>query len=235
MGSRNIAVLMAAGKGTRAGGGVPKQFMVVGGRMLLEYALHTFQRHPAIDGIAVVLPPGCQEAVRERLRQGYPKICAFAEGGDERFRSSWAAVQLFAGRAADNLLLHDAARPLLAPRTVSDIIGALRHCEAAVAAVPATDTVLHAGNDSLVTEVPARATLWYAQTPQGFRAGLLQRAFERHFRHPEISPTDESGLVHHYCPETDIRIVPGTADNFKVTYPADIARLRSVLRHESRV
>ncbi len=223
---KNVAILMAAGKGSRAGSEVPKQFVQVGDKMLMEYSLQTFQNHPCIDEIVVVLPPDYIE-VEEMLTYlftYYPKVVQVLAGGDERFQSSWAAIQWFVDRREDNLLLHDAARPGVTDRIIDDLLSLLEREQAAVTALPATDTILKVSEKMELSETLNRKELYYAQTPQAFRAGLLYDCFIElcDYEGPFI-PTDESGVVAHFRPEMPIHIVLGDSRNFKVTYPEDFA------------
>lgn len=176
---KNVAILMAAGKGTRMGSEVPKQFVAVNGKMLMEYSLQVFQDHPRIDEIVVVLPADYLEVeeVLTYLFTYYPKVTQVLAGGKERFESSWAAIQWFVERRDDNLLLHDAARPGITSRIIDDLLDTLQHEQAAVTAMPATDTVLRVDADGNLAETLNRSELFYAQTPQAFRAGLLYDCF----------------------------------------------------------
>lgn len=222
---KNVAILMAAGKGTRMGNDVPKQFMQVGDKMLLEYSLQVFENHPRIDEIVVVVPVDYLEVTEllEYLFSKYSKITQVLAGGDERFQSSWAAIQWYVERREDNLLLHDAARPGITPRIVDDLLHALEQGQAAVTALPATDTVLKVNEKGELSETLNRSELYYAQTPQAFRAGLLYDSFIHLIeQEDDFMPTDESGVVSHFYPEMPIRIVPGEARNAKVTYSEDL-------------
>lgn len=220
---------MAAGKGSRMGSEVPKQFMVVNGKMLLEHSLQAFQDHPRIDEIVVVIPPDYLEVeeILSYLFNYYPKVVQVLAGGDERFQSSWAAIQWFVERREDNLLLHDAARPGITPRIIDDLLTTLATEQAAVTAIPATDTILRVNEQLQLVESLKRSELYCAQTPQAFRAGLLYDCFiDLIEKEDDFIPTDESGVVAHYRPEVPIKIVKGDARNFKVTYAEDVKRLQ---------
>ena len=218
----NIAIIMAAGKGLRVGGEIPKQFVEVDGHMLVEYSIATFQQHPGIDEIVVVIPDDCPDTVIRKLQTQFDKITQFVVGGTERFQSSWNAVRLFADRPNDNLLLHDAARPGITPRIIDDLLHTLETGEAAVTALPAIDTVLHGDHERVLLETFNRSRVFYAQTPQAFRAKLLFDCFTKLWQEGGITPTDESGLVKHFRPDVPIHIVIGEVVNFKVTYPNDL-------------
>lgn len=193
----------------------------------MEYSLQTFQDHPRIDEIFVVLPEDYLQMseLLQYLFDNYSKITRILAGGEERFQSSWSAIQWFIDRRDDNLLLHDAARPGLTPKIIDDLLEALENAEAAVTAIPATDTVLKVNENMWMEASLDRKTLYYAQTPQAFRAGLLYDCFEELFADGTFLPTDESGVVAHYRPDIPIQIVPGSPANFKVTYPEDIIRI----------
>ena len=226
---------MAAGHGSRIGG-TPKQFLSVNGKMLIEYAIQTFQDHALIDEIMVVLPQEFISEIEPRLMLQYPKITCCVAGGAERFQSSWEAIRRFLARRDDRLLLHDAARPLLSPRIVDDVLRAMQSVQAAVTAVPATDTILQVrcnGESLHLNGILPRKELYCAQTPQAFKAGLLCDAFKKLMSQDVFIPTDESGVVAHFFPEIPIEIVPGDTDNFKVTYASDLERLDSILKMRS--
>ena len=206
---------------------VPKQFMPVQGRMLMEFSLQTFQNHPGIDEILIVLPEEYlgETELLEHFFSQYSKVNSVLAGGEERFQSSWSAIQWFADRRDDRLLLHDAARPGLSSQTIDAILERMEAAEAVVTAIPATDTVIRVDGQLCLQETLDRKTLYYAQTPQAFRAGLLYDCFEQLFADGTFVPTDESGVVAHYRPDVPIRIVQGAPGNFKVTYPEDVLRI----------
>ncbi len=218
---------MAAGHGSRMDSEVPKQFMPVQGRMLMEFSLQTFQNHPGIDEILIVLPEEYlgETELLEHFFSQYSKVNSVLAGGEERFQSSWSAIQWFADRRDDRLLLHDAARPGLSSQTIDAILERMEAAEAVVTAIPATDTVIRVDGQLCLQETLDRKTLYYAQTPQAFRAGLLYDCFEQLFADGTFVPTDESGVVAHYRPDVPIRIVQGAPGNFKVTYPEDVLRI----------
>ena len=227
--SKNVAILMAAGRGKRLGGDVPKQFCRVNDKMLMEYAMATFQNHPRIDEMVLVLPEEYlkMQELLEYLFDRYDKLNQVLAGGDERFQSSWSAVQWFVDRPNDHLLLHDAARPGMSARIVDDLLDALQDGEAAVTALPATDTVIRVDDQKRLTETLVREGLYYAQTPQAFRAGLLYDCFLQLIQQGGAVPTDESGLVARFHPEVPIKIVNGEARNFKVTYADDLKTVQN--------
>ncbi|MFA4996666.1 MAG: 2-C-methyl-D-erythritol 4-phosphate cytidylyltransferase [Bacteroidales bacterium] len=220
----NIAVIMAAGKGLRAGSPVPKQYMDLKGKMVLERAVETFDNHPGIDQVAIVVDPGEKNRVKEIVAgNSWKKVTRILEGGKQRFQSSQAAIKAFADRSEDNMILHDAARPLVSGRIIDDVLEALKHYKAVGFAVPLTDTLFFTGpGNDLIIRVPDRNFFQKAQTPQGFRIPLLVKAYKYASDDPGFSATDDCGVVKRYLPKEKIFLVPGDEQNMKITYPGDL-------------
>ena len=143
---KNIAVILAGGTGSRMGSSVPKQFMPLAGRTVIEYSIETFCNHPAIDEVAVVVHPdwrGRMEEIVERLKvKGERlKVSRIIDGGSERYMSSLNAIMAYIDEPDDtNLMLHDAARPFVSAEIIDRVVAALKHHEAVGVAVPSTDT-----------------------------------------------------------------------------------------------
>lgn len=228
---RNVAVVLAGGSGKRFGSTVPKQFMIVNGKMLLEYAVSTFEAHPAIDEIFVVAHSDYLEVVQNAVRQnGWRKVSRVLPGGKERYESTMAALQALPSSASCNLLLHDAARPLVSPQIITRVTEALRDHQAVDVAVPVTDTVLQTdATGHYIQQVPDRRSLMASQTPQAFHLQILQEAYRRAMAAGPMLNTDDCGVILQFMPEVPVFIVPGDPRNFKVTYPADLDRIAQML------
>ncbi len=226
---RNVAVILAAGKGERAGGGVPKQFrMLRDGRTVLEQCVGAFEASEQIDEIIVVTHPAYVSAVQAMMLQcSWAKVTAIIEGGVERWESSWNAVHYLVtnGFEADktNILLHDSARPFVTERIIGDVCRALREAEAVTVAVPVTDT-LYIVKEGRLTDVPPRSDFLRAQTPQAFRLSVIADAFRQFMAAGAVQATDDVGVLRHYRPDVSIRIVAGDEANRKLTYAADFAQ-----------
>ena len=134
----NIAVILAGGTGKRMGSSVPKQFMDLQGRAVIEYSIETFDRHPAIDEVAVVVHPDWRGKMEEiAAARGWEKLKRIIDGGSERYMSSLNAIMAYINEADDtNLLLHDAARPMVSTEIVDRVVAALRRHEAVGNLVP---------------------------------------------------------------------------------------------------
>ena len=140
---KNIAVVLAGGTGSRVGGQVPKQFLPLAGRTVIEHSIETFNNHPAIDEVAVVVHPDWRGRMEEiAAAHHWEKLKKIIDGGAERYMSSLNAIMAYLDEPDDtNLLLHDAARPWVSMEIVDRVVTALRTHEAVGVAVPSTDTV----------------------------------------------------------------------------------------------
>ena len=226
----NIAVILAGGSGTRLGGALPKQFLQAAGKTLLEHSIEAFERHPGIDEIAVVIRKDFiaeVEAIVQRNR--YQKVRKILPGGKERHDSSLAAIRAYTDDN-DRLLLHDAVRPLVSQRIISDCLAALCNYRAVAVAVKTTDTIYQVDEEGCIRAIPPRSTLRNAQTPQGFSRGTISRAYRLALQDPLFTTTDDCGVVSRYLPQEPIYVVEGEAGNIKVTFKEDLPLVERLLR-----
>ena len=236
---RNIAVVLAGGTGSRVGGPVPKQFMPLAGRTVIEHSIETFNSHTAIDEVAVVMHPDWRGRMEEIVAaNGWAKVKKIIDGGAERYMSSLNAIMAYIDESDDtNLLLHDAARPWVSSAIIDRVTAALQHHEAVGVAVPSTDTVWEVHPDMsgewrvesgefaiprFVARIPERKLMWRAQTPQAFRLPLIRDAYQRALQDPQFQATDDCGVVRKYMPGTKITVVEGSEENKKITFAEDI-------------
>lgn len=221
---KNIAIILAGGSGRRMGGAVPKQFLPLNGRTILERSIDAFCSHPAIAEVALVVHPDYVALAKElAARNQWARFTQILTGGAERSDSSLAAIRAYAGQDV-NLLFHDAVRPGVTPRIINDCCQALLEAEAVVTAVPCVDTIYELSPGGTLARIPPRATLRRAQTPQGFRGAVITEAYRRAAGDPEFCATDDCGVVKRYLPEVDIALVAGDEANFKITFPSDLQR-----------
>ena len=226
---KHIAVVLAGGSGKRLGEELPKQFIKVGGRQIVEYSLQAFQEHPTIEDIILVVPDPGEEFI-PLLRKRYPKILHVVPGGKERYLSSWNALQV-CPQGEGLILLHDAARPFISSKIITDCLHALRTHQAVAVAVPTTDTIAEVKTHT-IHSFPERSRFVQCQTPQGFRLSILRKAFEKMLSSSNpITVTDDCGVVKNFCPEVDMVWVQGAANNFKITYPEDLEQMKTLLSH----
>jgi 2-C-methyl-D-erythritol 4-phosphate cytidylyltransferase len=227
-----VGVVLAGGLGTRVDADVPKQLLEVAGRPVLAHALAAFEQCPDVDTVLVVMAAEFCEAARSLVAAGrFTKVTAVIEGGATRDGSTRRALDAL-GSEDCNVLIHDAARPLVTPQLIKACVTELHRAEAVVVAIATSDTVLEVDN-GVVTDVPDRRRLWRAQTPQGFRLSTLRRAYALAGDSETASATDNCGVVRRSLPDVTIRVVEGSEDNIKVTSPADVAIADILLRRRS--
>jgi len=216
------AVLVAAGEGARLGADRPKAFVGLGDEVMLAHSLRMLDDHPALDGIVVVVPEGWEEPATLLADDlAATKVSAAVTGGPSRAESVAAGLAAVPAEA-DLILVHDAARPFAAPELVSRVLEALGEADGAVPGTPVTDTVKRVEGGRIV-ETLDRSALVAVQTPQGFRADALRRAFAQ-AGDGLAAATDCAALVE--ATGGSITVVPGDAANLKVTTPADLAEAR---------
>jgi 2-C-methyl-D-erythritol 4-phosphate cytidylyltransferase len=199
-----VALLVAAGSGERLGAGRPKAFVVLAGRPMIEWSLDAL-RAAGISEIVVAAPPGHEV-----------DGCVSVAGGATRSESVRAAL---AAAPPGDVVVHDAARPLVTPEHFTAGLAALADADCAIAAAAITDTVKEAGGDRLVTATLDRTRLWAIQTPQAFRRKALERALAV----PDevlAQATDDAWLVERTG--GTVRVVESSPANFKVTTPYDL-------------
>ena len=210
------AVIVAAGRGSRAGGDMPKQWQALSGRPVLAHTIDAFRGR--VDRIVVVIHPD-DRARAATIAAG----CALVEGGATRDASVRNALEALAGAGVDRVLIHDGARPLVSGAVIARVLAALGDRASAAPALPVTDA-LWRGAAGLVAGTQDRAALWRAQTPQGFRFDAILAAHRAHAgaAADDVEVARAAGL--------DVAIVEGEEDNLKLTFPGDFARAEAILK-----
>ena len=229
-------MILAAGSGSRTGLSTPKQFLPLGGKTVLEHSVQTFNDHPGIDEVVIVTATEFIERVRAIVKtNGWTKVSAVLPGGKERFDSSLAAVRHFEDNPDTVMLFHDAARPLVSERIISDAIKAMEKYDAVDVAIPAVDTIVQCNREGTHMEsVQDRNLLWRMQTPQGFRQRTIEEAYRIALQDPQFTATDDCGTVLRYLPDVKVGIVRGSERNIKLTYADDLSLLEFLLSSPER-
>jgi 2-C-methyl-D-erythritol 4-phosphate cytidylyltransferase len=232
---RTVALILAAGRGVRLGGGPLNKVLVhLGGEPILVRATRPFASHHAIDEVIVVAAPKEIRTCSEELRRaGIPDV-AVIRGGESRHASEWLAIRGLGHRIArgeiDLIVIHDAARPLYQGERLEDLLAAARESGGAILAIPFDpgDDVVRIG-DGKPPSPASTEGLWRAQTPQAFQAGVLLEAFHR-AESEGFEGSDTSSTVERLG--TAVHVIPGDPGNIKITYPADLALAESLMAHE---
>ncbi|WP_374394656.1 bifunctional 2-C-methyl-D-erythritol 4-phosphate cytidylyltransferase/2-C-methyl-D-erythritol 2,4-cyclodiphosphate synthase [Tabrizicola sp.] len=212
---QTAVIIVAAGRGSRMGGEVPKQWQMLQGKPVLAHVLAAFA------GMRVLLVIHPEDRARAEAL-GVPLV----EGGATRGASVLAGLQALEGMGIEAVLIHDGARPLVSPALLKRLVAALERHEGAAPALPVTDA-LWRGQDGRVAGTVDRAGLYRAQTPQAFRFAPILAA---HRAHPggaldDVEVARAAGL--------DVAIVEGEEANLKLTYPGDFARAEAILKGQA--
>jgi 2-C-methyl-D-erythritol 4-phosphate cytidylyltransferase len=215
------AVLLAAGAGRRLGWAIPKAFVPLGGRPMVEYSLIAMATSGAIDEVVLVVPPGEQRRVKALLvaRMDEFLVEAVVSGGDTRQASVRCGLQAMSART-DRVICHDAARPFASAGLFAFVAAGLAGFEGAIPVVPTPDTVKRIQGGRVVETLP-RDELGLTQTPQAFLAAALRTAHERAVAEGREA-TDDAMLLE--AAGFRVAAVEGEASNFKITTPEDLAR-----------
>ncbi len=216
-----IALVVAAGRGTRLGGPLPKQYLPLAGRKLLRYSLEALTRHPGITGVRVVFNPEDNAHYRDAA-EGLALLPPVA-GGAARQDSVRLGLESLAEYAPERVIIHDGARPFLDRGTIDRVLAALDEAPGAVPALPLRDTVKRA-RDGRVAATVDRSELWRAQTPQGFHYQPIlaaHRAAAGRDLSDDAAVAERAGLA--------VRLVAGSEENLKVTTPEDLLQAERLL------
>lgn len=224
----NVAIVVAAGKGTRLGGNRPKQFLELGGIPVIIHTLRQFERCKEINEIIVALPAEVTAGFLSRAEEfGLRKPAQTVIGGDTRAQSVLHALQAI--KLAEIVAVHDGVRPFVTPDEIDQVVQSARASGAAVLTAPVADTIKEIRDGRILRTLP-RAGLRRALTPQCFRYELLQRAYEQlaEVEAEGIEVTDDSLLVERLGIE--IVAVEGSAQNIKITQEEDLGLAEALLK-----
>ncbi|AEG58566.1 2-C-methyl-D-erythritol 4-phosphate cytidylyltransferase [Desulforamulus ruminis] len=222
-----MAVIPAAGIGSRMGSGIKKQYLMLGNMPILARTIRAMEDNPEIQGIVLVVGPGEEAYCRDYILAGkaFSKVMAVVPGGDHRQSSVYNGLSFLPGET-QLVLIHDGARPLVQPGEISRVIEAAREVGAAALAVPLKDTVKVVDCRGWVQSTPPRESLWAVQTPQVFRYGIIMEA-HRKAREAGLLATDDCALVEFLG--GPVKLVAGSYENIKITTPEDLVLAEAFL------
>ncbi len=220
---------MAAGQHTPS---APKQFLELAGVPILIHSLRAFAQIPQVSAIFVAVRANERERVEAQVADhGFSGKVRIVTGGDTRQESVANALNVIECNDSDIVLVHDAVRPLIDPATITRTIEAVEKHNAAIVGLPAVDTIKQVertADGALITATIPREYIVQAQTPQGFRCGLLKRAFAEAMADGFLG-TDEASIVERAG--APVAVVPGSAANLKITQPGDLDLAEFYLQH----
>ena len=232
MGARYWAVIPAAGSGMRMGSSIPKQYLSLAGRPVIEWVVDVLLAEPAIAGVTVAV--AADDPYWKRYLPGaWQKPVRIASGGETRAHTVLNGLLTLDEELEDQdwVLVHDAARPCLHPRDLDKLLQSVGDDPVGgILATPVADTLKRVDEDRLVAATPDRAELWRAFTPQMFRYKLLKEALQAALAANE-PPSDEAGALERL--RQPVKVVEGRSDNIKITRPDDIALAEAILAHRA--
>ena len=227
------AIVLAAGRGTRMGTKIQKQYLDLCGKPVLYYSLHAFQESPLIDEILLVTGEQEIEYCRKEIVEKYQltKVRKILAVGAERYLSVWNGIQ-----AAENkgcLFIHDGARPFVDGEMIERVYEQVQKEKACVVGMPVKDTIKIADEKEYVQTTPDRSTVWMIQTPQVFSYDIVKGAYEMLMREQQISVTDDAMVVEQML-NHPIRLVYGSYENIKITTPEDLEMAEVFLKRRKK-
>jgi 2-C-methyl-D-erythritol 4-phosphate cytidylyltransferase len=230
-----FVILPAAGLGTRMAGPQPKQFLAIGGIPILIHSLRAFAAVPRVTSIYVAVRKQETERVESQISEfGFAGRVHVVEGGEKRQESVANALSALSAQPDDIVLVHDAVRPLIDAASIERTIDAVVETGAAIVGMPAVDTIKQVertAHGALITATIPREFVVQAQTPQGFRFGLLQQAFAEATADGFVG-TDEASLLERAG--IPVAVVHGSQVNLKITQPGDLELAEFYLQQQNR-
>lgn len=220
MADKITAIVLAAGSGKRMQSAVHKQYLQLGEKPVLSYALQAFEKSAVTDIVLVVGVgeiPYCRREIVEKYNIG--KIRTIVEGGRERYHSVYEGLKAAAGSAY--VMIHDGARPFVTEDIIARSVETVKACGACVVGVPVKDTIKVVDSAGVAQETPERKTLWQVQTPQSFSYPLIMEAYEKAIAVGDDAATDDA-MVLERMKGQKVRVIAGSYRNIKITTPEDL-------------
>jgi 2-C-methyl-D-erythritol 4-phosphate cytidylyltransferase len=231
---RTVAIIPAAGSGSRMNRDVSKQYLTLAGKPILVCTLEVFEACPLVDALLVVVPSQDLESVRTDILAPWnlKKVTGIIPGGKERQDSVRAGIEALDGDA-ELVIIHDAVRPFITAGLIENCVRAAAAEGAATVGVPVKDTVKEVGPDGRILRTCDRSLLWFTQTPQVFRRDIIENAHLAAVR-DGFRGTDDTSLVERLG--IAVRMILGDYGNIKITTPEDLILAEALLagRRESR-
>jgi 2-C-methyl-D-erythritol 4-phosphate cytidylyltransferase len=232
---KTVAIVLAAGSGSRMNSDVKKQYMEIGGKPLIYYSLKAFEES-IIDDIVLVVSRGDVDYVREEIvnKFSFDKVTAIVEGGLYRYHSVRLGL-MAAAPDCEYAFLHDGARPFITDEIIMRALHAVKEYGAAVVGMPVKDTIKLADEKGFALSTPDRAHTWQIQTPQVFSYKMILDLYKRLDREEGelmakgINITDDAMVVEYFT-DKKVKLVEGSYNNIKITTPDDIPAAEAILK-----
>ena len=231
----NTALILSGGVGSRLGADIPKQYIKVGGRMILSYCVEQLSMHPQIDAIQIVAQESWRGSVLECVAadDSRKKFKGFSEPGENRQLSIWNGLRdIFTyAKAEDTVLIHDAARPCLSEALITECLGALEGHDGVLPVLPMKDTVYLSRDGKSVSSLLNRQEIFAGQAPELFVLGKYYESNERLLPQKilKVNGSTEPAIL----AGMDIAMIPGDENNYKITTGTDLKRFREYIEQKS--
>ena len=222
------AVIVAAGKGARMDGDLPKQYLLLESLPILAHTLKVFASCDLVEEIIVVVPAQDTEYCRENIlsKVNVTKKCQFVSGGEERQDSVYNGI-LTVSEDSDIVVIHDGVRPFIRSDQLIAVIHAADRFGACILGIPAYDTLKEIDHSKSILRTIQRERIWLAQTPQAFQYNLIKEAHAKARRNQYLS-TDDAALAE--WSGVSVKIISGSRDNIKITNQEDLEIARALMR-----
>ena len=217
---KNYAIILASGSSNRFGDKIPKQFIEIEGQTILEKSIDAFEKNSNITDIILITNPDYIEYTQNLVKGKFSKLRIIHAGGKTRQESSAIGVSLIEEPNA-NVLIHDAARPFVSQEIITNCIKALETNKAVGVAINSNDTIIKVDENGFIEEIPNRNFLRRVQTPQCFKLDIIKTAHQKALENPELTVTDDCGLVLHFN-LAKIAVIEGDERNLKITHKSDL-------------
>ncbi|WP_291587105.1 bifunctional cytidylyltransferase/SDR family oxidoreductase [Comamonas sp. UBA7528] len=234
--SKNIAVILSGGSGSRFGGALPKQFTKLAGKAVIEYTVDVFEKSAHIDEIMIVSQVNHIERTWEIVKKNsWSKVSKVITGGKERFDSTYSALQALKDYDdKSKVLFHDAVRPLISQNIIFECLEALENFEAVDVVIPSADTLVEVYDDGCIANIPNRSMMRRGQTPQGFLLESIKKAYQKAIDANRYVFTCDCGVIRSMLPHVRVATVEGSERNLKVTQPVDLFIAEKLLQAGSK-
>lgn len=212
------AIIVAAGRGTRMGSEIPKQFMSIAGKTILETTLYKFEKSNEIDEIILIVNKDDLEFVNEEIAVDYEKLTIVKAGGSTRTESVFEGIKAVSSNC-DIVLIHDGVRPFVSYNLISNCVEGAYTFRACVPVTDLADTIKEVSDDGIVQNTLDRSALKAVQTPQAFDYELIRECYIRAITEDSVF-TDDASIVEYYGHK--VKTIEGLGRNIKITTPLDL-------------
>lgn len=214
------AIIVAAGKGTRMDSEIPKQYLFIAGKTILDTTLYKFEKSNDVDEIILVVNKDDIEFVKDEISPFYDKISHIVAGGKTRTESVYQGIKKVRGNC-DVVLIHDGVRPFVSYNLISTCIANAEIHKACIPVIDVSDTIKEVTEEGIVTKTLERKKLRAVQTPQGFKYDIIRKCYENAVTESEdVTFTDDASIVEYYGYK--VKTIEGLQKNIKITTPLDL-------------